>query len=66
MLVTVKSSCIFCNLLFLKETNASSKKKHLRLVVIVPDCKNAHSAHWFPSRKNTRTINRGGWSVLPS
>ena len=27
------------------------QKKHLRLVVVVPDFKNAHSAHWFPSRK---------------
>ena len=23
----------------------------LRLVVVVPDFRNAHSAHWFPSRK---------------
>ena len=27
------------------------QKKHLRLVVVVPDFRNAHSAHWFPSRE---------------
>ena len=26
------------------------QKKHLRLVMVVPNFKNAHSAHWFPSR----------------
>ena len=37
------------------EIHASHRRtlseKHLRLVIVVPDFKSAHSAHWLPSRK---------------